>query len=288
MEKRLQELSNIQIDEQQKQQSYAQINRRLQRQSWKIPMIIISFCAIFMLLVVTTPELQQAQNETQISKIVVAQGEANVVSAWQFGVRQIVDEQQLLDFAAIYERLHKVEDLELLQMPSFTIKIIFSDKTSKRYKIYPYDGRESSIFYEIDTSTYFQTAESTFGDVYDTLDSRIENNLVLLWFVPLGCFMYIQLRINRKMRVIGEKDRKLPRHSTYWQSVSAIITGILVFSLIGNNLHFGWIVLILLLNLVICLFLESRYGKNQWRYVAFVMDSVYVLFFFFLYFYIIY
>lgn len=289
MDKRLKELSNIQIDMQQKQESYEQIQQRIQRRNWKIPSIVLCFCAILIFLVGTAPELRQAHNKAQISKIVVANGEANVVSAWQLNVQQIVDKQKLRDFSDIYKTLKVEETVQLSHAASYTIKVIFTNNTSKSYIVYLNDDRKSSVFYEMNTDTYFQTVNATYEEVFTVLDRPHKSNLVLFWLIPLFTIIYLQRAINKKMRVEGESNRKLPRHSTHWQSVSTLLAVVLLFSLFmfNHHLHYGLVVLISLLNLFICLILESRYGKNKWRYIAFVMDTLYILFFCFLYFYVV-
>ena len=223
-------------------------------------------------------------------KIIVAKGEANLVSTWQLYVRHIDNEQKLEDFAVIYETLKEVGGVQPSFKLSHTIKVLFSNNTVKNYEIYDSSTKgENSIFYNKDTETYFQSTESNLKDLYN--DSGFNSNFELLWLVPIFGFMYIQRRIKKKMREIGVSNQN------QFHSQSLKILSIIVFVFLSLlfaiavfreiHLHFGWILLFALPITFINLFHKWRNGKNKWLIISYIFESLNAVFFFFLVFYVI-
>lgn len=280
----LKELGKIKLSEIDKERNFQKIEQRLEKQSmfnWKIPSLLIAIAAIALFLVLTepwSPKQTVATEGPQIKEALITMGDFIPTSSWQRGVKKEKDTEVLAEYTELLEVLTLVEPIETKSTPYFTVKLIYEDGSNR--VLQQYYLKEQPHFYERGSNRYYQLSHADAARFDSKLiDSYYDNDISLWWLVAIFGVVGMVRYVNKKMSVQGESDRKLPRHSTYWQSIVSIgmvlIVGpILVFV---PHVHFMILVGLIVLGYVVCILLEMKYGNNNWRKFSFVTECCQIL-----------
>lgn len=280
-EKQLSNLQSIKVDDDKKQADLEQITRRLNKKPfhWQVPAVMFSIVLLVVFLAATMPVYENNVNlssDAHLTSILVRYGEGDPKSLYYLGVSRTTDSEELQVMQA------RLDTLQLIDEPSLK---------SKAYKSYRFNYSDGSnivlyeyliannIYYEnAATGDYYQVQEgSSFMSIKQTRSEPWQYALFgMLFFLLFGGNMYI----DKKMRVDGDKKRKLPMHSHYTQSIVTIGFVFVLFILYaggmnGNaNIHIAGIYVVSFVLMGMNIFIEQRNDNNGWRKLRFINVSL--------------
>ena len=89
--------------------------------------------------------------------------------------------------------------------------------------------------------------------------------------------------MKRKMKDPEDRKRKIPRVSTPWQTISTIAFVVIAMSsiLFIDDLHLFRLMMLIFVHVAIFIWLEMRNGQNKWCIILILLQSMWVIVYFF-------
>ncbi len=292
IEKDLQQLKEQSVNETVKQQNINRISAKLQqvKRVTHIKTAMITFAMMALLFVLLIPVMERVpetaatlEDGKEIESMYVQnayENEYNVTpTIFRMGIIKMKEESERLteDFLAQLEVTSKPE-----YDPDYYSLIRWTDGTSTKMEIY--DMGDHVIFYDYGNDTFYRSLTEVDGiSIYRIYTPRSSGNMVL-WMLALFIPLFAgQFYIDRKLRDPEDPKRKISRVSTPWQTVSTIAFVGITFSSVFfiDNIHLFWVIVLIFIHAAIFTWLEMRNGQNKWRIMLVLLQSVWMLVYFY-------
>lgn len=262
-------LRDIHFDEAKEAEDFEQFLRRGQQKffHWQISLVVVGIMCIMVFLLFLKPEQHRSQitanDEREIAKVLSVSGDNIPSSSWQMGVNVTKDTETLRRFNEMFENLQPVNQVVGTKNQMRTLKIFYNDGTSELWQDLSIE--DTTAFYSVEKKQYYSLPEQYWFLKFNYSEESFLSRYWIIGFIFLISFL--QRYLYKKIRDTSENIDQEDRHSTIWQTVNRVLTliiiGVLVYQI--ALLHFGMIVLIAFVSLLIDIWLENHYGKNSWR-----------------------
>lgn len=276
--KDFEQLKHIHVDSVKKQRDFERVTARLDKPMlpWQIPLVLLGvvMLSFFLLLTWSEPREIVADTEPELTAVYRLYGEGNPYSIWQMWVTRSTDFAVLAEYSAVLQDAQRVKAFSLDSDVSDTYRFVYSDGTAVKYESYYQNGQ--SYWYDVDNALYYEITDRDRYYKIPMMDDYSDAKNYLPWIITaLVLYLLPSYFIERKMRDAHDKKRRLPQHSTHWQTIvnASAFAIIVVLALVVPNLHYAAAVLILTGSTAINVLLERKFGQNGWRMLHFVVNG---------------
>lgn len=280
-EERWQQLKGIRVEPSKKQQDFERITERLEKNGfyWQIPVVVIGILMIAFFLFITVPDEQRVTTDdtAQLTAVYRLYGEGNPQSIWQMGVSRTTHPNALQQVTNMMNHLEPIDTLGDGSELSETVRLVYSDQTSALYQTYFTDTH--MYFYQMGENNYYELPNISSYHEYFLYDYNDAKKYAVIVFVLTLVLLVLNYFIGRKMREPEDKKRQLPAHSTHWQTVLFVVSIVIVSLLVlfCTHIHYFIIVGVIGITTVGNVWLEGKYGQNNWRKLSLVMNATWYL-----------
>ena len=292
IEKDLQQLKEQSVNATVKQQNLNRISAKLQqvKRVTYIKTTMITFAVIALLFVLLIPVTERVpetvatlEGQKEIESMYVQnayENEYNVTpTIFRVGIVKVRAESERLteDFLAQLEVVEKPE-----YSPDYYSLIEWKDGASTKLAIY--NMGDHVIFYDYGNDTFYRSlTEVDSISIYEVYGKR-DNKSQTIWLIGYSILVLgSQFYVERKMKDPEDPKRKIPRVSTPWQTVTTTaFVGIAMSSILFiDHLHLFWLLMFIFVHGAIFTWLEMRNGQNKWRIILVLLQSMWMIVYFF-------
>lgn len=280
-EKQLENLQSIKVSDDKKQADFEQMEQRLNKKPfhWQVPAVAFSMVLLLLFLVATMPVYDKTvhlSSDAYLTSILERDGKGDPKSIYYLGVSRTTDKEDLQVMQTILDTLQPIDKPSVKPKVFKSYRFTYSDGSD--FVLYEYLAGNKVYYEDAATGNYYQVQEGS--DIIPIKQTRSEPwqyaLFGLLFFLLFGGNLYI----DKKMRVDGDKKRKLPMHSHYTQSIVTIGFVFVLFLLFvggmnGNaHIHIGGIYVVSFVMMAVNIFIEQQNDNNGWRKLRFVNVSL--------------
>lgn len=282
-EKQLKALRIVEIDETRKEQDYLHVQQKLRkhkRLNWRVPAVVLAACAIFFIIWLTAPPGQQEQaadGGAQVAKIYVTEQEYVPKSGWIMDVTTISNEEMLVRYGELLNVMKPISPPTQYET-RLMLRFKLTDGTARDFE-YRWANHQLDYLYETATGKSYELESlepvnsSKFGALYwDMIIGPLESISKVITFVLLIALYIFRWYVEKNMIKETGSTSKLPMDSSIWQSISRIVAwmlaALLLFTIEG--LHFGVVLAVFFVKLLVLIVIERAGEKNQWRQKNFI------------------
>lgn len=215
------------------QKDYKKVEKHLAKDAkfqWKIPSFVVCMCVIVLFLLMTGTFTQQqiATSDAVMTEALIINSDWIPTSKWQRGVKVEKQEEQLVEFTELLNALEPIDPFDRNNMMVlYAIRFHYADGSTRQLFQY---NTEAQHFYDPEHNMYYKLAsenETLFMPFFISYNFQENNGLAVFLFCLIVGVYILQRLLEKKMRVEGDEERRLPIHSTHWQSVVTIVMGVM-------------------------------------------------------------
>ncbi|MGN7479443.1 signal recognition particle [Solibacillus silvestris] len=273
------QLKKIQVNREKKEEDFTKIQQRLDSKPfhWQIPAAIIAIACITLFLAGTFPAQKLNTsvdlNKTAVQVVYYIEGEGDPSTSLRAGVKKVKNEETLLAIEGVLKQMQP-ETIgldEALIYQSYRIK--FENNTVLRLQQY-WDYNQS-YFKDLDTGQVYSLSENPLHNIISQYETDNKKRQLTISVVFFAIAFFVNGRLGKKLRDPYDPKRKIPMHSTHWQSVVEILSFlILIMMILFPQIHLFAVIAMLLLSALINIVLEARHDNNKWRMLQFLMSKL--------------
>lgn len=246
-EKQLQNLQSIHVNAVDKQTDFEQITCKINKKPFYWQVSAVAFSALFLLLfLIATMPLPnnhvQLSSEPYMTEILFHDGEGDPKSIYYLRVERTNDSEALQIIQNSVDSFIPVQPPTEKLTAYKTYRIYYSDGS---YRVLNEYFRQRAYFKDVQTGNYYELED---GNRFILLSEKpMSEWQIIMFFVIVALLFGGNAYIDKKMRVEGDPQRKLPMHSHTTQSLVwflyLLVTISFFFLSILSNLllHIGWI-----------------------------------------------
>ena len=278
-DEKLSQLKKIQVDPEKKKEDFNKIQQRLNSKPfhWQLPAVIIAIACITLFLVGTFPpqELNTSVdlNVTSVQAVYYIEGEGDPSTTLRAGVRKVKNRDTLLAIEGVLKQLQpkNISLDEALIYQSY--RIHFGNDSVLRLQ--QYWGSNVSYFKDVDTGQVYSLNENPLQNIISQYERDNKKRQLIISVVFFAIAFFVNGQLGKKLRDPYDAKRKIPMHSTHWQSAVEILSlFILILMILFPQIHLFTIIATLLLSALIKIILEARHDNNKWRMMQFLMSKL--------------
>ena len=293
IKKDLQQLKEQSLNETVKQQNINRISAKLQQVKRvthiKTAMITFAMMALlFVLLIPVTERVPETAATLEDGKEIASMYVQNAYDS-EYNVTPTIFRMGIVKMKEESERLTEgfLAQLEVITKPDYDPDyyslIEWTDGTSTKLEIY--NMGDHVIFYDYGNDTFYRSlTEVDDIGIYEIYEPRTSADETI-WMLGASLILLFagQFYIDRKLRDPEDPKRKTSRVSTPWQTVSTIAFVGITFSSVFfiDNIHLFWVIVLIFIHAAIFTWLEMRNGQNKWRIMLVLLQSVWMIAYFY-------
>ena len=276
-EKQLRNLQKVNINQVDKQADFEKVEQRQSKKTfyWQVPTVAFSALFLLLFLLVTVPlpnNHVQVSSEPYITEILFHDGEGDPKSTYYLRVERTIDSEALQMIQNSVDSFTPVQQPPEKLIAHKAYRIKYSDGSYRVLNEYFLGQR--AYFKDVQTGNYYELED---GNRFILLSEKpMSEWQIIMFFVIVALLFGGNTYIDKKMRVEGDPQRKLPMHSHTAQSLVTFfymlvtISFFLISILSTLLLHIGWIYVFGIIMALINIKIEQKYDNNSWRKLRFI------------------